>query len=208
MAHSFSAASTTIQRQSNDSTESHPAALLQQRIQFTNDPPQMAKNIKFFIAPRDCGNPLFHFRLKLATIAPVMRVHASCAALNDDAVLLVGPPGAGKSDLLLRLIDRGFALIGDDQIIIEGGQVRPCTAIAGMVELRGLGLFELEFRPSATLRLIVQLGAHAARLPAFAPSATPMIALDPSAPSAPIRVHWALDAACGRRTQRCGAFAA
>jgi HPr kinase/phosphorylase len=108
----------------------------------------------------------------------------------------------------MRLIDRGFALIGDDQIIIDGGHVRPCTAIAGMVELRGLGLFELEFRPSATLRLIVQLGGEAARLPEFARSAIPTIALDPSTPSAPIRVHWALDAACGRRTQRCGAFAA
>jgi HPr kinase/phosphorylase len=137
-----------------------------------------------------------------------MRVHASCAALNDDAVLLVGPPGSGKSDLLLRLIDRGFVLVGDDQIMIEAGQVRPCIAIAGVVELRGLGLFELEHRPLATLRLIVQLGGHAPRLPGVALTAMPTIMLDSMQPSAAIRVHWALDAACGRRTQRCGAFAA
>ncbi len=137
-----------------------------------------------------------------------MRVHASCAALNDDAVLLVGPPGSGKSDLLLRLIDRGFVLVGDDQIMIEAGRVRPCIAIAGVVELRGLGLFEQDYRPSATLRLIVQLGRSAPRLPGVALNEIPTITLDPTLPSAAIRVHWALDATCGRRTQRCGAFAA
>jgi hypothetical protein len=52
----------------------------------------------------------------------IMRFHASCAARMGeggfDAVLLLGTSGSGKSDLLLRLIDRGWALVADDQVIV------------------------------------------------------------------------------------------
>ncbi|MCU4159101.1 aldolase [Acidiphilium sp. AL] len=140
-----------------------------------------------------------------------MRLHGSCATLGDDAVLLLGPSGIGKSDLLLRLIDRGFVLVGDDQLELEAGRIKGVPPLIGMIELRGIGLFRADHRDSARLRLVVRLGAAKDRLPAPGNDAefgVPLIALDPCAASAAVRIHWALDAACGRRMQHCGAFAA
>lgn len=138
-----------------------------------------------------------------------MLLHGSCAALNDEAVLLLGPSGSGKSDLLLRLIDRGFALIGDDQLLFDEGRIRAAERLAGMIELHGLGLFEMERREEAWLRLVVRLERPTERLPRPEVSpefGAPEISLDPWMSSAPVRIHWALDALGGRRTQHCGAF--
>lgn len=138
-----------------------------------------------------------------------MTFHGSCAALDDDAVLLLGVPGAGKSDLLLRLIDRGFALVADDRFLLDHGRVTSPQSLAGLLEVRGIGIFEVATRPSARLRLAAWLGGDGARLPA--PDTefdVPLITLDSASASAALRVHWALDAACGRRAQRSGAFAA
>ncbi len=139
-----------------------------------------------------------------------MRLHAACAALDDDAVLLLGPSGSGKSDLLLRLLDRGFDLIGDDQVEVVDGRVRPCGSIAGLIELRGVGLFRTAYRHSAKLRLIVHMASPTERLPTSVAAdprlGAPTISLNPAEPGAAIRVHWALDAACGRRMQHCGAL--
>ena len=46
-------------------------------------------------------------------------VHASTVAIDGRAVLITGRSGSGKSDLALRLIDRGFALVSDDQTIVS-----------------------------------------------------------------------------------------
>lgn len=140
-----------------------------------------------------------------------MRLHASCAALDGDAVLLTGPSGAGKSDLLLRLLDRGFDLVADDQVEFERGIVRAPVSLGGQVEMRGIGLFLVPSVASARLRLAVRLGCNAPRLPEPTLAhgiGVPEITLDAAAASAALRVHWSLDAACGRRRQVCGAFAA
>src|SRR3546814_5042791 len=65
-------------------------------------------------------------------------VHASCVALDGRAVLLMGASGSGKSDLALRLIDRGWSLVSDDYVTLEsrGGKLvaAPPEQIAGRSE--------------------------------------------------------------------------
>ncbi len=145
-----------------------------------------------------------------------MHWHASCAARQNqpggDALLLLGPSGTGKSDLLLRLIDKGFTLVADDQVSIENGMASPPHALAGLLEVRGLGLFRLPYIAPVRLRLVITLGAGLMeRLPQtrlHAQLGLPEIMLDASLPSAAARAALALEAACGRICQNAGAFAA
>lgn len=143
-----------------------------------------------------------------------MHWHASCAARQNqpggDALLLLGPPGAGKSDLLLRLIDGGFTLVADDQVLIEDGMASPPPSLAGLLEVRGLGLFHLPYIAPARLRLVISLdGTPPERLPApcLHPQLNlPEITLNAASPSAAARAALALEAACGRIAQQAGAF--
>ena len=133
-------------------------------------------------------------------------------------MLLLGPPGSGKSDLVLRLIDRGWRLVADDQVAVvaEAGTLRaaPPPALHGMLEVRGLGIFrDLVVAAPATLRLVARLVPHAEipRLPepeawAAAGITLPVIRLDAFAASATARLGLALDAALGRARQQAGAF--
>jgi HPr kinase/phosphorylase len=150
-----------------------------------------------------------------------MLLHASSVARGADAVLLLGPPGSGKSDLALRLIQGGWVLVADDQCVLraEGGTLRveAPTALRGMLEVRGLGVFVglPVAGPDAALRLAVRLVPPEAVLRLPSPAAwtgaagcvpLPQVALD-AGPSAPAKVALALDAATGRARQRVGAFA-
>lgn len=138
-------------------------------------------------------------------------MHGSCASRDGQAVLLVGPPGAGKSDLVLRLMGRGFDLVADDQVDISDGNVSPPTALGGLLEVRGLGIMRLPYAGTARLALVVDLAGTAARLPVPARHATlnvPIIQVDAGAASAPDRIILALDCALGRVSQVAGAFAA
>jgi HPr kinase/phosphorylase len=138
-----------------------------------------------------------------------MQVHASCAARDGDGVLLLGAPGAGKSDMVLRLLDHGFVLVADDRVEIEDGHARPADGLAGLLEVRGLGIVAVPHLPLARLRLAVRLGPSPARLPAPARDATtglPLVAVDPTRPSAARVVALALDCALGRVAQVAGAF--
>jgi HPr kinase/phosphorylase len=140
-----------------------------------------------------------------------MQIHASCAARDSAGVLLTGPTGSGKSDLLLRLLDRGFLLVADDRVEVEDGMASPPAALAGLLEVRGLGLLRLPHLPSARLALAIELGRPAARLPSPARHkelGLPLIALDAFAASAAQLVALALDCALGRLRQEAGAFAA
>ena len=95
-----------------------------------------------------------------------MQIHGSCASRAGDGVLLIGPPGAGKSDLLLRLLARGFDLVADDRVDIVDGVARPVPALAGLLEVRGLGIVRLPHVAAARLALVVELATPADRLPA------------------------------------------
>jgi len=90
-------------------------------------------------------------------------VHASCVAIDGAGLLLRGPSGSGKSDLALRLIDFGAQLVADDQVAIEreGGRAiaRPVERLAGLLEVRGLGVVRLDHLAAAPLVLVVDLVA-------------------------------------------------
>ncbi len=137
-----------------------------------------------------------------------MLLHASCGARQGAGVLLLGPPGAGKSDLLLRLIDRGFALVADDQVDVDGLVASAPAALAGLLEIRGIGLLRLPFEASVRLALAVRLQAGD-RLPLPARYENldlPVVSVEPMAASAPLRIGLALDAALGSGSFVTGAF--
>lgn len=104
-------------------------------------------------------------------------VHASAVLVDNRALLIRGPSGAGKSHLAFDLILAGRAgqiprtlLVGDDRVHLEArsGQlvVRPARELAGLMEIRGLGIFSCDFSPEAIVGLVVDLAAaDAERLP-------------------------------------------
>ena len=142
-------------------------------------------------------------------LTPVMQLAASCAAREGAGVVLLGPPGSGKSDLVLRLLDHGFALVADDQVEIRDGLAHPPARLAGLLEVRGLGIIRVAHTEGVPVILAVAL-RRAERLPwpARHPAlGVPQVAIDPASASAPARVGLAMDCALGRVTQLAGAFA-
>lgn len=128
-------------------------------------------------------------------------LHASCVAIGERAVLLAGRSGIGKSDLALRLIDRGHQLISDDYVLVRriGTSLvaSPPATIEGKMEVRGVGLIELPFVRDLPVALFVDLEQAPVRLPVgerrvIAGVSIPIIALSALEPSAPIKVEAAL----------------
>ncbi len=129
-------------------------------------------------------------------------IHASCISIGGQGVLIIGASGAGKSDLALRLIDRGAALISDDYTLVraEDGHVvaSPPSTIAGKMEIRGVGIVEMTYGAATRVALVVTLGGEVERLPD--PEKTYQVAginlatlsLAAHEASAPIKVEWAL----------------
>ncbi|HYB10004.1 MAG TPA: HPr kinase/phosphatase C-terminal domain-containing protein [Alphaproteobacteria bacterium] len=101
----------------------------------------------------------------------MIQVHGTCVEVGGLAVLLRGPPGSGKSDLALRLIDRGARLVADDRVDLRSrGKKLIASApqpIAGRIEVRGLGIVEVSAVAEARLALVVDLVASggAERMP-------------------------------------------
>ncbi len=125
-------------------------------------------------------------------------IHGTAVDIDGYAVLLMGKSGSGKSDLALRMIDRGAKLVGDDYVELVDSlgllHVRPTDALSGKLEVRGIGIIELEYRTRSPLMLIVELGEDGERLPASLPLrevegwSLPLLRLDGFASSAPIKV--------------------
>ncbi len=134
---------------------------------------------------------------------PETNIHASCVAIGARGVLLLGPSGAGKSDMALRLIDGGARLVADDRTILflaRGAlHAKAPPTIAGLLEIRGVGIVRLPTRPRVKVVLVVRLGREGARLPApkfyrALGIKTPEIALDGRFASTPARIRAALAA--------------
>ncbi len=103
----------------------------------------------------------------------IATIHASCVALDDRGILLLGPSGSGKSDLALRLVDGGASLVADDRVVLSesGGTLLagPPPALAGRLEVRGLGIVDLPWRDGVHVTLAVTLvHEEPPRLPASA----------------------------------------
>lgn len=149
-----------------------------------------------------------------------MLLHGSCVARAKVAVLLLGPAGSGKSDLALRLIDRGWLLVADDQVLMAevDGMLYPGgpPPLRGLLEIRGVGLVRgLPVAPATRLRLAVRLGPRMSvpRLPSALAwdcmgVEVPTITLHAFDASAPQKVEWAVSILVGERGLAAGAFPA
>lgn len=96
--------------------------------------------------------------------------HATCVALGQAAVLLMGQSGSGKSAMALELMSRGAVLVADDRTILtRQGQtlIASCPpAIRGQIEARGVGILAADHQDSAIVQLVVDLDSvEDARLP-------------------------------------------
>ena len=104
-------------------------------------------------------------------------IHASAVLIGPRAVLIRGPSGSGKSRLAFALIQAGLngalpftRLVGDDRVQVEAAHgrvlVRPAASLAGLIEVRGLGIRRVPYEPVAAVGLVMDLeAAGAERLP-------------------------------------------
>ena len=110
-------------------------------------------------------------------MTPSVNIHASCVRFGRQGVLLLGKSGAGKSDLALRLIARGARLVSDDRCVlcvVNGRLVaQPPPAIAGLLEVRGVGIVKMPHAAGAAIELVADLSARVERLPEPARYAPP-----------------------------------
>ena len=143
-----------------------------------------------------------------ATTDAALLIHATAVAIGGRAVLLRGPSGSGKSDLALRLIDAGAELIADDQCELtrrgEAIVVRAPATIAGLLEVRGIGIVRLAPCAAAPLALIADLvpPERLERLPELGREtihgvAVPVLALAPFEASAAAKLRLAMAALGG-----------
>jgi serine kinase of HPr protein (carbohydrate metabolism regulator) len=128
-------------------------------------------------------------------------LHATSVAIDGRAVLLEGVSGTGKSDLALRLIDRGGMLVSDDQtLLIRKGQTLVARApgtIRGRIEVRGLGIVTMPYVEDVPVALIVRLGAEPMRMPErrqrrLAGVVVREVAFEAFHASTPVKIEWAL----------------
>ena len=133
-----------------------------------------------------------------------MLMQASAVEIGGRALVFEGPPGSGKSSLALSLIDRGAILIGDDGVTLslEGDRIMasPPPNIAGLLEIRGVGLVTFPTCESAPVALILSLveEGHTERLPGMLVSrqllgiSIPVLPFVPGTKAPAVRTEWAL----------------
>jgi serine kinase of HPr protein (carbohydrate metabolism regulator) len=129
-------------------------------------------------------------------------LHASCIAITGQAILISGRSGSGKSDLALRMIDRGATLISDDYTILRRVQGELLASaplnLKGKLEVRGLGILAFESVADLPVTLYVNLDRPVERMPeapesvSIAGIAVPSVALSGLEASAPVKLEVAL----------------
>ncbi|GAA0663333.1 serine kinase of HPr protein (carbohydrate metabolism regulator) [Sphingomonas insulae] len=128
-------------------------------------------------------------------------LHATSVAIDGRAVLLEGLSGVGKSDLALRLIDRGAVLVSDDQtLLVRKGQqllARAPGTIRGQIEVRGVGIVTLPHVEDVPVALIVRLGVEPMRMPErrqrrLAGVVVREVAFEAFHASTPLKIEWSL----------------
>lgn len=106
-----------------------------------------------------------------------VNIHATVLVADGRGLLIEGPSGAGKSALAFRLVEhlrlagRFSVLVADDRVWLSAAHRRLVAevpdAIAGLIELRGLGLVRQPCERRTVVDRVVRLVApeRAARLP-------------------------------------------
>ena len=130
-------------------------------------------------------------------------LHASTVAADGRAVVIMGPSGAGKSDLALRMLDRGFTLVSDDRTLVRRDGNRLIASappnISGKLEIRGIGIVDVEIVDEAPVALLVELTSEIQRLPdenrerPILGINLPLISIDAMTASAPSKIALAVD---------------
>lgn len=133
------------------------------------------------------------------TVLSSETVHASTVSIGGRAVLISGRPGTGKSDLALRLIDRGAVLVSDDYTIVtRSGKKLLASApetIRGRIEIRGIGLVDMPHETAVPVALVIDIDEAVPRMPEpdrtrlIADIAVPLFAMAAYEASAPIKVE-------------------
>jgi len=131
-----------------------------------------------------------------------MTIHATAVAISGAGLLIRGKSGSGKSDLALRLIDRGATLISDDQVNISRKDrtllLSPPASLAGKLELRSLGIWERNHVSGIDLKLIIDLVEQPERFPMdnqvviLLGIKVPSCTLNAMETSAAIKAEWAV----------------
>ncbi|MES2903182.1 MAG: HPr kinase/phosphatase C-terminal domain-containing protein [Pseudomonadota bacterium] len=130
-------------------------------------------------------------------------LHATTVTKGGRAIIIAGRSGSGKSDLALRLFDRGFILVSDDQTMVRKDGTRllasaPAT-IKGRLEVRGIGIIEVPTADDVPIALIVELSEAVERMPQAGLTRmilgveTPLVGIDANSASAAAKVEIALD---------------
>ena len=128
-------------------------------------------------------------------------LHATCVAIKGRGVLIEGASGSGKSDLALRLIDRGAVLVSDDytQLRRAGSDLlaAPPANLAGRLEVRGVGIVSVHHVADVPVSLLVSADRAPMRLPygesrQLAGIVVRCVAIAALEPSAPLKVELAL----------------
>tara|TARA_R110001606_G_scaffold85766_6_gene194403 strand:+ start:3093 stop:3548 length:456 start_codon:yes stop_codon:yes gene_type:complete len=130
------------------------------------------------------------------------KMHATAVAISGVGVMIRGKSGSGKSDLALRLIDRGATLIGDDYVEIRRRDgkllLSPPSSLAGKLEVRSLGILECDHVSDIELKLVIDLKEDPDRFPLdkqvmiLLGIAAPFCTLDAMETSAAIKAELAL----------------